>query len=167
MKMTDLLKKFEHLVVKTLLVMMAIVVFLATLELGYILIKDIVNPPILILEIDELLEIFGMFMLVLIGLELFESIQVYHKDRIIRVEVVIMVAIIAVSRKVIILDYKSLSSFTLLQVGVGILCLGLTYMLLKVRRWPFKESPFRRLRPQEVGPDGENPDKPPEKPESD
>ncbi|MFC1835523.1 phosphate-starvation-inducible PsiE family protein [Thermodesulfobacteriota bacterium] len=167
MKMTDLLQKFEHLVVKTLLVMMAIVVFLATLELCYILIKDIIKPPILILEINDLLEIFGMFMLVLIGLELFESIQVYHKDRIIRVEVVIMVAIIAVSRKVIILDYKSLSSFTLLQVGVGILCLGLTYMLLKVKRWPFTKSLFRSPRSLEVGQDLEQPDKTLGKPQSD
>ena len=99
MKMTDFFQKFEHLVLRVLLFMMAIVVLLATLELGYILIKDIVNAPVLILEIDELLEIFGMFMLVLIGLELFESIQVYHKDRIIRVEVVVMVAIIAVSAR--------------------------------------------------------------------
>ena len=142
MNMTDFFRKFEHFVVKALLFMMAIVVFLATLELGYLLVKDIIKPPILILEIDELLEIFGMFMLVLIGLELFESIQIYHQDRTIRVEVVVMVAIIAVSRKVIILDYKSLSSFTLLHVGLGILCLGLTYLLLKVRRSSFWESRF-------------------------
>ena len=159
MKMTDLFQKFEHFVVRALLLMMAIVVLLATLELAYILMKDIVNPPILILEIDELLEIFGMFMLVLIGLELFESIQVYHKDRIIRVEVVVMVAIIAVSRKVIILDYKSLSSFTLLHVGIGILCLGLTYMLLGTRRLPFLRS-FSISRPRRAAePDKERADK--------
>ncbi len=150
MKMTDFFQKFEQFVVRALLVMMAIVVFLATLELGYLLIKDIVKPPILILEIDELLEIFGMFMLVLIGLELFESIQVYHKDRTIRVEVVVIVAIIAVSRKVIILDYKSLSSFTFLDVGVGILCLGLTYLLVKVRLSHLLELRFGPPRSQEV-----------------
>ncbi len=140
MKMTDFFQKFEQFVVRALLVMMAIVVFLATLELGYLLIKDIVKPPVLILEIDELLEIFGMFMLVLIGLELFESIQVYHRDRTIRVEVVVMVALIAVSRKVIILDYKSLSTFTLLHVGVGIICLGMTYVLLRTGHLPFVKS---------------------------
>ena len=136
------------------------------MENGYILIKDIIKPPILILEIDELLEIFGMFLLVLIGLELFESIQVYHKDRIIRVEVVIMVALIAVSRKVIILDYKSLSSFTLLQVGVGILCLGLTYVLLKFGRSPFMKLRLGSTRSREAGLDLEKPDKTHRKPES-
>jgi uncharacterized membrane protein (DUF373 family) len=140
MNMPEFFQGFEHLVVKALKFMMAIVVFLATLELGYILAKDILTPPILLLEIDELLEIFGMFMLVLIGLELFETIQVYHQHRIIRVETVILVAIIAVARKVIILDYKSLSSLTLLEVGVGILCLGLTYLLFKTKRLPIHET---------------------------
>jgi uncharacterized membrane protein (DUF373 family) len=158
--MTEFWRQFEHLVVKVLLFMMAIVVLLSTLELGYILAKDILTPPVLILEIDELLEIFGMFMLVLIGLELFESIQVYHEDRIIRVEVVIMVAIIAVARKVITLDYKSLSSFTLLEVGIGILCLGLTYLLLKMRRFPFMNPRLKTPGDHEVRSDVERPDKP-------
>ena len=101
MNMPELLRRFEHLIVKSLMLMMAIVVFLATVELAYILVKDIVSSPMFLLNIDELQEIFGMFMLVLIGLELFESIQIYHKDRVVRVEIVILVAIIAVARKVI------------------------------------------------------------------
>ena len=32
------------------------------------------SPPLLLLEIDELLESFGLFMLVLIGIELLETI---------------------------------------------------------------------------------------------
>ena len=159
MNLTDFSQRFESLVVKALLFMMAIVVILSAVELGYILIKDIVTPPILILEIDELLEIFGMFMLVLIGLELFESIQVYHKDRIIRVEVVVMVAIIAVSRKVIILDYKSLSSLTFLELGVGILCLGLTYLLIRARRFPFIKPWFKTPIRQKARSEVDSPEK--------
>lgn len=139
MDMPEILRRFEHLVVKSLMLMMAIVVFLATVELAYILVKDIISPPMFLLNIDELQEIFGMFMLVLIGLELFESIQIYHQQRVVRVEIVILVAIIAVARKVIILDYKSLSTLTLLEFGVGILCLALTYLLLRTRRLPFME----------------------------
>jgi uncharacterized membrane protein (DUF373 family) len=123
------------------MLMMAIVVFLATVELAYVLVKDIISPPMFLLNIDELQELFGMFMLVLIGLELFESIQIYHQQRVVRVEIVILVAIIAVARKVIILDYKSLSTLTLLEFGVGILCLSLTYLFLKARRLPFMEKP--------------------------
>jgi uncharacterized membrane protein (DUF373 family) len=154
MTVPELLKHFEHFVVKVLMFMMALVVLLATVELGYILVKDVITPPILILEIDELLEIFGMFMLVLIGIELFESIQIYHEERIIRVEVVVMVAIIAVARKVIILDYKTLTSLTLLEVGIGILSLGLTYMLLKSRRLPFLNARLRGGTSHQDAPEG-------------
>jgi len=126
-----LIKKFEHIVIASLMVMMGIVVLLATVELGWVLIKDIIGPPILILEIDQLLELFGLFLLVLIGVELFETIQTYYLERVIRVEVVVTVAIIAISRKVIILDYKTLSSFTFLDVGGVILALAIAYYLIK------------------------------------
>ena len=143
MNMSQFFERFEDVVVKALLFMMVIAVSVATLELGYVLAKDILTLPTVILETDELLNVFGLVMLVLIGLELFESVRVYHRDRVIRAEVVIVVAIIAVARKIIILDYKSLSSFTLLEVGVGILCLGLTYVLLKTKRFPFTMSPLK------------------------
>jgi uncharacterized membrane protein (DUF373 family) len=127
----SLIRKFEHVVIASLMVMMGIVVLLATFELGWVLIKDIIGPPILILEIDQLLDLFGLFLLVLIGVELFETIQTYYLERVIRVEVVVTVAIIAISRKVIILDYKKLSSFTFLDVGGVILALAIAYYLIK------------------------------------
>lgn len=130
-KFTDAVKKFERGVVSSLMVMMGLVVVLATVELGWILLKDIMSPPMFILEIEELLEIFGLFLLVLIGIELFETIQTYYLERVIRVEVVVTVAIIAISRKVIILDYKTLSSFTFLDVGGVILALAIAYHLIK------------------------------------
>lgn len=124
-------KKCEHIIIVSLMVMMGLVVLLATIELAWILIKDIVSPPFFVLEIDELLELFGLFLLILIGVELFETIQTYHLERVIRVEVVVTVAIIAICRKVIILNYKSLSSFTLQDVGAVILALAIAYYLLK------------------------------------
>jgi hypothetical protein len=51
---------------------------------------------------------------------------------------------------VIILDYKSLSTLTLLEFGVGILCLSLTYLLLKMRRLPFMKPSLKKA----VGPEG-------------
>jgi hypothetical protein len=47
--------------------MMAIVLGLATLDLAWLIVKDIVTPPLFLLSIDELLEIFGLFMLVLLN----------------------------------------------------------------------------------------------------
>ena len=70
--MRGFLGKFERAVVVSLIGMMVIVVILATIELGWIIVRDIITPPIILLEIEELLEIFGFFLLVLIGIELLE-----------------------------------------------------------------------------------------------
>ena len=73
--MIDLLTKFERVVVGTLILMLALVVLLSVLELGRVLILDIITPPILILEAKQLLNSFGLFLLVLIGIELLETVK--------------------------------------------------------------------------------------------
>jgi uncharacterized membrane protein (DUF373 family) len=127
----DYAKKFENLVITTLMGMMMLVVFLAMVELGWILINNIISPPLFFLDIDELLDIFGMFLLVLIGIELLETIKTYLSKKKVHIEVVLVVAIIAISRKVIILDVKELSSLTLLGIAAIILALTIGYYFFK------------------------------------
>jgi uncharacterized membrane protein (DUF373 family) len=122
--MLDQLKKFEKAVTATLVVLMAVVVLLATIELGWIIIKDIITPPVMLLEIDELLDIFGLFLLVLIGVELLETIKAYLKDNVVHFEVVLTVAMIAIARKVIILDVKELPSMSLVGIAAIIVALA-------------------------------------------
>lgn len=110
---------------------MALVVVLATVELGWIIVKDIFTPPLFLLDINELLEIFGLFLLVLIGIELLDTIKTYLAERTLHVEVVLVVAMIAIARKVIILDTEKLSALTLLGIGAIILALTIGYYLVK------------------------------------
>jgi uncharacterized membrane protein (DUF373 family) len=126
------LKNVEKSVIIALICMMTLVVILATLELGWIIIKDIFTEPMFLLEIDELLDIFGLFMLVLIGIELLETIiKNYLTENVIRVEVVLVVAIIAIARKVIILDVKDLSGTVLLGIAAIILSLCAGHYLIR------------------------------------
>ena len=122
--MLELLKKFEKAVTVSLVAMMAVVVLLATIELGWIIIQDIITPPVLLLEINELLDIFGLFLLVLIGVELLETIKAYIKDNVVHIDVVLTVAMIAIARKVIILDVKELPSMTLVGIAAIIVALA-------------------------------------------
>jgi uncharacterized membrane protein (DUF373 family) len=69
------MKKYEKFMIQALMVMMAIVLGLATLDLGWLIIKDITHPPYFLLDVNQLLEIFGLFMLVVIGIELLETIM--------------------------------------------------------------------------------------------
>ena len=127
-------EKVERVVVVSLLIMMALVVCLSTVELGWYIIKDIITPPMFLLEIDELLDIFGMFLLVFIGVELLETVKMYLTQKTVHVEVVFTVAMIAIARKVIILDIKELPSLTLIGIGVIVVSLSAGYYLLTRKR---------------------------------
>jgi len=129
--MLSLLKKFERIIVTTLIVMMVVTILLATIELGWLIIKDIITPPIILLEIDELLDIFGLFLLVLLGIELVSTLKTYLTENEIHVEVVFAVALIAIGRKVIILDVKEISSLSLLGIAAIIISLSVGYFLVK------------------------------------
>jgi uncharacterized membrane protein (DUF373 family) len=135
-----ILKNIERVIVSALLVMMIITVILATIEVGWILVKDVITEPMFLLEVEELLDIFGLFLLVLIGIELMETLKVYLTERAIHVEVVFTVALIAVGRKVIILDVKELPGVTLLAIAAIIVALSFGYFLLKYLRHHEKED---------------------------
>jgi uncharacterized membrane protein (DUF373 family) len=125
------LESFERIITRILLVMMAVVVLLATIEVIWFIIEDVLTPPLLVLEVWELLDLFGMFLLVLIGLELLHSVKIYIEHREIHVESVLAVALIAVARKVIILDPKDQSEGTLLGIAAMVLALVLGYYAIR------------------------------------
>jgi len=70
-------------------------------------------------------------MMILIGLELIETIKMYLVEEMVHVEVILLVAIIAVARKVIILDVKSAAPLTLIGIAAIILALSIGYYWLK------------------------------------
>jgi uncharacterized membrane protein (DUF373 family) len=129
--MLDFLKKFERFVIMGLIGMMVIVVILSTIELCWIIIKDIVSQPVFLLEIDELMEIFGFFLLVLIGIELLETIKAYLIQGVVHVEIVLEVALIAIARKIIILDIAKYDGLKLLSLAALILTVSIGFFIVK------------------------------------
>lgn len=136
--MVGYLKNFEKMTTLSLIGMMVIVVALSVFELGWILYKDIMTPPLLLLEIDELFEIFGFFLMVLIGLELIETMKEYLVSGKIRLHVIFAVAIIAISRKIIILEPEKYESLTLIGIAVIMLALVIGYRIVKDSENPRK-----------------------------
>ena len=129
------LEKFEQIVTHSLLVMMAGVVLLATIELAWLLSKDVLSPLLFLLGLDELLELFGQFLLVLIGIELMHMMKIYIKHRVIQHEAMLIVALIAMARKIIVPDTKELPEGTLLGIAAIVLALALGYYLVRRSRW--------------------------------
>jgi uncharacterized membrane protein (DUF373 family) len=128
MKIYDI---YEKIVVTSLTAMMAFVLVLAVVDVGYLIVKEVINAPLFLFAIDELLDIFGMFLLVLIGIELIETMRAYMKDHTIRARVVFMVALIAVSRKVIILDIEKYDPLAVVGLAAVILALSVGYYFIR------------------------------------
>ena len=139
------IERFERILISTLTVMMILVIAFAAVELGWMMIRDIFKPPFDLLRINELLEIFGLFLLVLIGIELLHTLRMYFKKSTIHVEVVLTVALIAISRKVIILDLKATSAPTLVGIGIIVIALSIGYFL--IRRSHKDKEEKKRTRP--------------------
>lgn len=116
------------------LILMTIIVAISIVELGIILYVDLFDPTdnVLFLEIDELFRIFGFFFIILIGFELVETVEMYFKENIIHAEVVLLVAVIAVSRKVILLDLEKYDPLAVVGLGVIIVALGACYWFIKL-----------------------------------
>lgn len=121
----------EKLIIHALIVMMAGILILATIELGYYLITTILDSRSLLVNLDKLLDLFGIFLLVLIGIELLDTIKVYFKENVVHVEVVVLVAIIAIARKVVIMKAEELPGITLLGIAAIILALSVSYYLIR------------------------------------
>jgi len=130
---------FERTIVILLGSMMALVIFISTIELGWIIVKSIIVPPTFLLDITKLLDMFGLFLLILIGVELLESIKVYLTEKAFRVEAILLVGIIAMARKVIVLDIKQFSELPLIGTGVIIVSLTIGYYLIKQSHKDFRK----------------------------
>jgi uncharacterized membrane protein (DUF373 family) len=99
--------------------------------------EEIWAPPRFLIRVQGLLEIFGYFLLVLIGIELLETLKAYFKKDVIHVRVVLKVALIAIARKVIIEEPNTVASLTLVGIATLILALAIAFYF---ERWR-KENP--------------------------
>ncbi|MDD1686060.1 phosphate-starvation-inducible PsiE family protein [Methanoregula sp.] len=135
MKFLDSIDKIEKGIYAALIIMLIIVLLAAVVDLVIGLYNVLVKVTPIQAEAHEMITLLGGFLLVLIGVELLETIKAYFHENTIHVEIVVLLAIIAVSRKVIIMDPTSMSGFEfgfeLMSIGVIIVGLGAGYYLIK------------------------------------
>jgi uncharacterized membrane protein (DUF373 family) len=125
--METLITRAQKLVVAALAILLMIVVILSTIHLGVLIAEEIWKPPKYLIPVQGLLEIFGYFLLVLIGVELLETLKAYVQKNVIHVRVVLEVALIAMARKVIVEEPNNVPSLTLFGIAALILALGIAF----------------------------------------
>jgi uncharacterized membrane protein (DUF373 family) len=130
-----ILTKIQKLTVMTLALMLVVVMVLSTVHLGVLIGDEIMRPPRFLIPVQGLLEIFGYFLLVLIGVELVETLKAYLKKDVIHVRVVLEVALIAMARKVIIEEPNEVPALALFGIAALILALGIAFYFERLAKY--------------------------------
>lgn len=125
--METLLTKAQKVIAVALACLLLIVVVLSTIHLGLVVAEEIWQHPRFVVPVQGLIETFGFFLLVLIGVELLETLKAYFKKDALHVRIVLEVALIAMARKVIILEPDKVSGLTLFGLAALILALGVAF----------------------------------------
>lgn len=124
-------KIIQNVIIYSLIILMTAVLILATIELGFYIFKYVIESDYVLINLNQLMELFGVFMLVLIGIELLDTIKVYLKENVVHVEVVVLVAIIAVARKVVVLKMEEIDGLKIIGVASIIVALAIAYYCIK------------------------------------
>jgi uncharacterized membrane protein (DUF373 family) len=120
----------EVIVSKVLSLAMIAVILVSVCDLLIFVYTEIINDPKTLLK-DTLFIIFGLFLNVLIALEILENITAYLRKHVIQVELVIVTSLIAVSRKIIILDLEKKDAADLIGLATAIFALSISYLIVK------------------------------------
>lgn len=128
-------QRFEHIVAFALGGIIAIVIVVALLQLVLRVVPLLALGSLDPLDHDVFQALFGMIMTVLIAMEFKHSIirVALRRDSFVQVKTVILIALLALSRKFVILDSGATSPTTIAALAGAILALGVVYWLLRER----------------------------------
>jgi len=122
--------KIENLVSKVLSLALIVVILVSIIDLIIFLFQDILEEPTGFFN-KTIIEIFGLFLNILIALELLENITAYLKKHVVQVELVIVTSLIAVARKIIIFDFSKATGIDLIGLATAIFALSISYWLIR------------------------------------
>lgn len=130
----DPLVRFLHKIIRQAVRILAILMVLVILwgigDVVYVLYNQLIEPPFLLLNISDILNTFGAFLAVLIAIEIFVNITLYLRDDVIHVNLVVATALMAIARKVIVFDFKTMGPEYIWATAAVVLALGITYWLI-------------------------------------
>lgn len=124
-----LVDRLERGVVLAVLGLMVLVVLESAVEVAWLVVRWVFEPPTGLVENGRLLDVFGAILLIVIGLELLASIRAYLRDAVLHLGLVLEIALVALARKAIVLDLEKYDGVTLLGLAAVVLALGFALYL--------------------------------------
>lgn len=126
------LHKTIRVAVKVLAILMVLVIIWGIGDVIYVLYMRLISPPLFLLSISDIFATFGAFLAVLIAIEIFLNITLYIRKDVFPIKLVVATALMAISRKVIIFDFKELTPMYIFSTAAVVLALGITYRLISL-----------------------------------
>jgi len=137
-------EKFEGFVVAVLAFLLVLVVLIVMIVVFWLFVSKI-GP--FVMDVDNISDIqqaalraFSGILLVLLGLELLDTVKVYFREHCVRVEVILLVALIAMGRHVLEIDLHHIDPLILFGFSCLVLALSTSYFLVKRAQLPAVES---------------------------
>ncbi len=116
--------------VRVLAIMMTGIIAFGVLDVLYVIYHHLLTDPFLLLNISDILATFGAFMAVLIAIEIFINIKIYLRSDVIHVKAVVATALMAIARKVIVLDMNVLTPSYLYGLAAVVTAMSVGYFLI-------------------------------------
>lgn len=124
------LEQIQVVISKILSLAMVALIIVGCFHLIFYLGKELIFDQSLIFK-NTLFELFGLFLNILIALELLENISAYLRKHIIQVELVIVTSLIAVARKIILIDLDKRSALDLISLAIALIALSSGYWIIR------------------------------------
>ena len=128
-------QRFEGLVALILTFVVALIILVALFRLTYGVVTGLVFGALDPLDHAVFQSVFGEILTLLIALEFNHTLQyvVTRQQSIIQTRVVLLIALLAVARKFIVLDLRSVDAAQMLGLAAITLALGIVYWLIRIR----------------------------------
>jgi uncharacterized membrane protein (DUF373 family) len=128
-------QRFESMVAFVLTIVIGLIVVVALVRLSFAVVAGLVLGVVNPLDQKVFQSIFGEIMTLLIALEFNHTLQyvVTRQQSVIQTKVVMLIALLALARKVIVFDLHEMSPELLFGLAAITLALGSTYWLMRER----------------------------------
>jgi len=124
------LRAIIRFAVRVLALIMTAVILWGVVDVCWVLSQKLLSPPKFLLTISDILATFGAFMAVLIAIEIFVNICIYLREDLIHVQIVMATALMAIARKVIILDFNKTSPEYVWAIAGVVFAMSIGYFLV-------------------------------------
>src|ERR1700738_4826987 len=133
-RLLSLYQRFEHIIVLVLTALIAVIVVVAVWNLSLKILFGLVLSGSLDPSDYAIFQaVFGMIFTVIIALEFKKSLLVIaeRRENVVQIRSVVMIALLAICRKVIILDLRETDAPQIFALAAAILALGIVYWLIR------------------------------------